>query len=373
MLYFKQSFLLGCILGILSLSSLAAQPQLERISITERGDGNGYVLRYHLTEMVDSYELIQPETNRIQMQLLSAGINSGEVQMPGPNDDIISVELTPLNGGVGVDIVTSQDIFFVAETYPDRNMRDLLVNLEYATQADAEAMALETDLYDWAVSDITDVAAEAPSSETGEQQEDMQREDGEQSPVVGREPLSVKIGISGGFGISNKLGGNYTAESRQEFLMGVSAGISLPFILPYSIKPGIETGVFFVQKGFLNPTVDRFGGETVVLDYVEVPVLARLSYDLTPRIKPKAVGGFYTAFRANAEVVQRDGDRDDLNDVTKSVDFGLVAGIGSDFEIQNTTISIQTHYAVGLPPLFTGNFSGKERPGFLTLLLGVRF
>lgn len=375
MLNFKRSFLLTCMGGILGVCSLAAQPQLERISITERGDGNGYVIRYHLTEMVDSYDLIQPEINRVQMQLFSSGLDQSGVEMPELNEEIIAVDLTALDAGMGIDITTAENTFFLAEVYPDQNMRHLLVNLEYATRTEAESRSLESDLYEWSRLDETEsVAGSEGQQETADEPEPQpELEDDESTSVVQREPVSVKIGITGGIGIAHKLGGNYTVESRQEFIMGLTAGISLPFVLPYSIKTGIETGVFFTQKGFLNPSADRFNGVTVILDYLEIPVLARLRYDFTEVIKPKVVGGFYTAFRANAEVLQSDGDRNSLDDVTKSVDFGLIGGVGTDFLIEATTVSLQVRYGVGLPPLFTDNFSGKERPGYLTLLMGVRF
>ncbi|MDR9363928.1 MAG: outer membrane beta-barrel protein [Balneolaceae bacterium] len=374
MLNFKQFFLLGFIWGILGICSIAAQSQLERISITERGDGNGYVLRYHLTEMVDSYDLIQPEINRVQMQLFSPGLNAAEAEMPEMNEEIIGLELIQLNGGIGVEITSAENLFFTAETYPDQNMRDLLVNLEYASQADVEAVTLESEPYEWSVIEETPpepIAEEQPESEETDPPTEL--EDEEPEPVVQREPVSVRIGITGGIGIANKLGGDYTAGSRQDFLMSISAGITFPFVLPYSIKTGIETGIFYTQKGFLNPSANRFDGKTVLLDYVEIPVLVRLHYDVTPMIKPKIVGGIYSAFRANAEVLQNDGDRIDLNENTKAVDIGLMAGVGSDFLIQSTSISLQVRYGVSISPIFKGNFSGNERLGYLSLMAGFRF
>lgn len=366
---------MGFIWGFSGLWSLAAQPQLERISITERGDGNGYVLRYHLTEMVDSYDLIQPGINQIQMQLFSPDLIAEDVEMPELNSEFIAVELTQLDGGIGVDIISAKDVFFTAEAYPDQNMRDLLVNLEYATRTEVEVTTDGTDPYEWSTPDETpaETVTEEQQEIADEADAEPEVEDEKTEPVVQREPVSVKIGIAAGIGVANKFGGDYTAETRQDFLMGISAGITLPFVLPYSIRTGIETGVFYTQKGFLNPTAGRFNGESVLLDYVEIPVLARFHYNLTGIIKPKVVGGFYTAFRANAEVVQADGDRIDLNDVTNVVDFGLAAGVGSDFLIQSTDISLQVRYSAGLSPIFKGDFSGTEKPGYFSLLIGFRF
>lgn len=371
MLNLKRLFFLAFIGGFLGVCSLSAQQQLERISITERSDGNGYVIRYHLAEMVDSYDLIQPEINRVQMQLFSPDLDISGIEMPVLNDEITAFDITVIDGGMGVDITAADSVFFIAEAYPDQNMRDLLVNFEYATQAQAEARALESDLYEWS-QDEENVAVEEVTEEPQEITEESDPEP-ESQTVVQREPVSVNIGITAGIGIANKLGGDYTAEARQEFVMGLSAGISLPFVLPYSIKTGIETGVYFTQKGFLNPSIDRFDGESILLDYVEIPVLLRLHYDLTGSIKPKILGGFYTAFRANAEVLQSDGDRIDISDNINTVDFGLIGGIGTDVLVEATTISLQVRYEIGLQPMFSNNFSGNERQGFLSLLMGLRF
>lgn len=367
MLSLKRLFLLAFICGFFGVSSVFAQQQLERISITERGDGNGYVIRYHLTEMIESYDLIQPEINRVQMQLFSSDLDLSGIEMPVLNDEIITVDITAIDGGIGVDITTADSVFFRAEAYPDQNMRDLLLNLEYTTRAQAESRALETNLYEWSQPEeaVTVQEVSEEPQETSEQTDPQ--------PVVQREPVLVNIGITAGIGIASKLGGDYTAESRQEFVMGLSAGISLPFVLPYDISTGIETGVFFTQKGFLNPSIDRFDGESILLDYVEIPVLLRLSYDFSGSIKPKVVGGFYTAFRANAEVLQSDGDRININDNTRTVDVGLIGGIGTDVLVQETTISLQVQYGLGIPPMFPNNFSGSERQGYFSLLMGVRF
>jgi len=375
MLHYKRFFLLGCIWGIIGICSGFSQTQLERISITERGDGNGYVLRYHLAEMVDSFELIQPETNLIQMQLFSDNLDTAQIQMPELNDEVTGIDLTAIDGGLGVEITTSETLFFSAQAYPDQNMRDLLVNIEYAEETEVRAITSETERYEWSVSTETEQEMSEEEEPEPDDEQPIQSAEEQETPqqVVQKKPVTAKIGVSVGVSQSNKVGGNFSSDSRQEFVMGFSAGISLPFILPYSIGTGIETGVYFVQKGFLNPSTNRFDGESVILDYVEVPVLARFDYDFTEIIKPKIVGGIYTAFRANAEAVQSDGDRNDLNDVTNAVDVGLAAGVGSDILVESTVISLQAGYSVSTGSIFSETFSGNERLGYFSLLLSVRF
>src|SRR5699024_7943487 len=55
--------------------------QLSRISVAERADGGGLVLRYHLSAQPDSYTLYRPRTDLIQMNLY--GIRATEnVELP---------------------------------------------------------------------------------------------------------------------------------------------------------------------------------------------------------------------------------------------------------------------------------------------------
>lgn len=365
----KRFFLLVFLWGVAGMSFLFAQGQLQRISITERSDGNGYVIRYHLTEMVNSYDLRQPETNRIQMQLFSTDLTTAGIQLPELNEEITDVDLIPIDGGVGVDIVTREDLFFKAAAYPDQNQRDLLLAIEYSTPSESEQIASETNPYEWSAADMDT----QPVAEETETVEEPQRQAGREDRFIQRKNtrVGVSFGFAAGIGIANKIGGGYNSDPRQELAMGVLAAIDLPFVI-LSLDTGIETGIFYTQKGFKNPS-GRINAQTVVLDYMEIPVLGKLSYNLTEITEPYLLGGGYIGFRTAAETVQADGDRNDLDDVTNSVDFGGVAGIGSDFNFDMATVSLQVRYEVGFPRLFDQEFSGRERPGYLSVLLGFRF
>lgn len=367
MLLIKRTFLLVFICTVASLGTVMAQPQLNRISLTERGDGNGYVIRYHLTRMVDSFDVAQPELDRIQMQLFSSTLDSAAVDMPEVNSEVISIELVTIDGGLGVDIRTGSGVYFQAEAYPDQNQRDLLLNLEYTTQAEAEELASQSEAFSWSVRPaeteeqaVDEEAAEEPESE-------------EPAPNVGRKPGKVSFGFAGGIGIANKIGGGYTSEPRQKMTMGLTVSIDLPFQLPYSIEPGIETGIFYTQKGFKNPTGEKITAQTIILDYIEIPVLGKLRYDLNETVKPYAVGGFYTAFRTAAETIRDDGERGNIGGQTSNVDWGLAAGLGSEFVFNKATVTLQVRGGVGLPRMFEQGYSGAERQAYLSLLLGFQF
>ncbi|MDX1640319.1 MAG: porin family protein [Balneolaceae bacterium] len=369
MLLFKRFIPLFFGFLLLSLGSLSAQSQLNRISITERSDGNGYVVRYHLTQMVDSFDVAQPEVNRVQMQLFSSTLDTEIVEMPETNDEITDVELIDIEGGIGVDIRTGENVYFIAQSYPDQNLRDLLLSLEYTSQNEAEELASERVAFPWTFSE--------PEIETEQETEPeeittaLEEEPSEQT--IQRRPGYVRFGFAVGIGSANKIGGSYTSDPRQKMTMGITASIDLPFILPYSIEPAIETGLFYTQKGFENPSGEKIEAQTVILDYIEVPVLAKLRYGISETVKPYGLGGFYTAFRTAAETIQNDGDRNDIGNQTNNIDWGLVAGLGSDFEFEKATVSLQARIGIGIPRLFKDGYSGGERPSYVSLLVGLHF
>ncbi|MEQ9264030.1 MAG: N-acetylmuramoyl-L-alanine amidase, partial [Balneolaceae bacterium] len=69
-------------------ASLSAQTQLKRISKAERSDGKGYVIRYHFTEAVDSFTVIQPAPDLVQMELFGNNIDTTGIKMPNQSGKI---------------------------------------------------------------------------------------------------------------------------------------------------------------------------------------------------------------------------------------------------------------------------------------------
>ncbi|MEX0995108.1 MAG: N-acetylmuramoyl-L-alanine amidase [Balneolaceae bacterium] len=120
---------------LFSASPLFAQNELNRISTAERSDGEGFVIRYHLTQSVDSFRVIQPESGLIQMMLYSEKIDTSGIRIAEPSDVFRSFHLHKLPEGYGVDIELGDDYYFYADAYNDRNSSDLLLGL---TQTDKE-------------------------------------------------------------------------------------------------------------------------------------------------------------------------------------------------------------------------------------------
>lgn len=115
-----------------------AQPVLERISVTERADGGGFVLRYHLTEPVDSFKVVQAEMNRVQMLLYSSPLQAVNYRPPDDAHVIKEIEIIELDQATGFDLFIHEDFSFTSSAYFDVNQTDILLSLEHANRVDVQ-------------------------------------------------------------------------------------------------------------------------------------------------------------------------------------------------------------------------------------------
>lgn len=113
-----------------------AQPELERISVTERGDGLGYVLRYHLTEPVDSFTVVQTEIDRVQLLLFSSSLQATNYRPPDDDNVIKEIEWVELEHAAGFDLIIHENLTLLANAYLDVNQRDVLLSLEHSSRDD---------------------------------------------------------------------------------------------------------------------------------------------------------------------------------------------------------------------------------------------
>lgn len=125
---------------LLSLATLfnpdqtLAQTALDRISLTERSDGKGYVLRFHLAEAADSFKVSHPAPDLVQMMIYSDELNP--INFTEPDNDKVIKNITYHNNqaGFGIDILLQEDQFFSIQSYPDRNNSHLLISLERTSE-----------------------------------------------------------------------------------------------------------------------------------------------------------------------------------------------------------------------------------------------
>src|SRR5829696_6663774 len=90
---------------------------------------------------------------------------------------------------------------------------------------------------------------------------------------------------------------------------------------------GVKGGVNFANLNFDLET------DELKMDYLDVPVLVRLSSGSPNRTSFHVIGGPSVGFKLRARATDdlaEDGSSEDISDDVKSIDVGLVAGVGVD-------------------------------------------
>lgn len=130
-------------------ANVFAQTDLERISVTERSDGKGYVIRFHLTEEADSFRVAHPEPDLIQLMIYSEQLNPEDFTQPRESEAIKNIEYHNNRSGFGVDIILNKGHFYTSLVYPDRNSNHLLIALESSTEDQVQFQNSGQDFIYW--------------------------------------------------------------------------------------------------------------------------------------------------------------------------------------------------------------------------------
>ncbi len=146
------AFLRVCAVLVIAFSfsqNTFAQIHLDRVSKAERSDGKGYVVRFHLDQPIDSFQVIQPAADLIQMQLFGNNIDTTGIQLPEIGGKIQEVRLYQLEDSYGVDIYLDQNVFVLATAYPDKYSADLLLAMTKATAYEVEVFTQQFLAKNW--------------------------------------------------------------------------------------------------------------------------------------------------------------------------------------------------------------------------------
>lgn len=141
--------MLFCLAAFLTPAQSFAQSDLERVSVTPRSDGNGYVIRFHLTEVADSFKVRHPEPDLIQLMIYSNSLNPIDFIEPKENAAVKSIEYHNNQSGFGVDIILKESQYFKIQSYPDRNNSHFLIALENSSEEIVESLTTNQDFIYW--------------------------------------------------------------------------------------------------------------------------------------------------------------------------------------------------------------------------------
>lgn len=157
--------------GSLFLTDLYAQTDLNRVSAVERSDGKGFVVRYHLSEAIDSSTVIQPSANLLQMVIYAADLDTTSFRYPPKGPVFSDFELFKVPHGFALNIHIEDGHYFNFSTYTDRNGTDHLLALSSTKDTEMTGITPEMEPIDWSLfaeRDISDIEFEADSADMAE-------------------------------------------------------------------------------------------------------------------------------------------------------------------------------------------------------------
>jgi len=122
--------------------------------------------------------------------------------------------------------------------------------------------------------------------------------------------------------------------------------------LPVAGNLSIQPEALYVQKG--AKYVESFAGEGVEasmrIDYIEVPVLARLEFPSASALTPIVYAGPYAAFKVSAKnkITAAGYSQEETLEGVKSTDFGLAFGGGLEYDLGSMVLMLEVRYHLGL-------------------------
>ncbi|HEX7119929.1 MAG TPA: porin family protein [Longimicrobiales bacterium] len=130
----------------------------------------------------------------------------------------------------------------------------------------------------------------------------------------------------------------------------IGATWGLYFVIGADGRFAIQPELVMTQKGLVFPAIDTEGNEfeaTYSVGYLEVPILARVSYDAWA-VRPFLLAGPVGAYRVTANYIA-DGYQDiDAKLATEKFDLGIAVGGGVELDVTGGTIQASLRYNQGL-------------------------
>jgi N-acetylmuramoyl-L-alanine amidase len=152
------SLLVICLFLSFSFSHpLQAQDNsLQMVTTADRSDGKGQVIRFHLDQPVDSFQVYQPDVDLIQMTLYQDQIDTTGIQLPNISSAFDEISFYDVPAGIGIDIYITEGKFYDGKAYHDGNSNDMLLGLTKVDKTELEYITKDTEPIIWSSFTITE-------------------------------------------------------------------------------------------------------------------------------------------------------------------------------------------------------------------------
>lgn len=146
----KILIVLSCLLIFGAIPSLKAQDNsLKRVTTAKRSDGKGQVIRFQLSQPVDSFRVYQPDVDLVQMTLYGQNVDTTGIWVPDSSSAFDQISFYEVPNGIGVDIYIPKDKYYEADGYPDAKSNDLLLGLTKTDKTELEYVTKDLEPIIW--------------------------------------------------------------------------------------------------------------------------------------------------------------------------------------------------------------------------------
>ncbi|GAF67290.1 unnamed protein product, partial [marine sediment metagenome] len=112
---------------------------------------------------------------------------------------------------------------------------------------------------------------------------------------------------------------------------------------------------------------------TYSVNYVEIPVLVKLSIASQGSVVPSLFVGPYVAIKLSSKAKIEFGggsEEEEWGEDIKTTDFGVVVGGGVDFALGSSKITVDARYTLGLTTMFDDD---DVKNGVISFMVGGSF
>lgn len=179
--------------------------------------------------------------------------------------------------------------------------------------------------------------------------------------------------------IGPEVGANFSKWTGDGDDTDYKAGLVAGGFVTYSIRDtyGFTAKILFSQKGAAYTT--NIAGEDVdvktQLNYIEIPVLARVFFNREGTVRPNVFLGPSLGFLTGAKAKVEDGDYeniDNYDDSFNTFDLGVSAGLGLNIRVaEEMYFVVDARYTYGLSDFAKG--SGDAHNNAVAISAGLSF
>jgi len=171
----------------------------------------------------------------------------------------------------------------------------------------------------------------------------------------------MMFGLKGGLNIAKMSGDDVPDEAT--WLYGGAGGVYFGYA--FNDMFAIQPEVLFMMKGMNIDVLDE--SFKVKLNYIDVPVLLKVSIPTEGSFKPSIFAGPYFGFLMSAKI-----DDEDIKDQVKSMDYGLVFGAGMNYMLAEDKgfISLDARYGMGLTTVDDTDAEDDLKNMGITIMIG---